>query len=360
MTARAWFRPPGLWLVTLPVILVTLLHYVTPTGHVMGAGAMAHMMEDAPGGVPMHLFHDLYRRLYYVPILSAALLWGAGGGLFTAALASLLYLPHVVMAWGALPTQRFDALVEIALYHGLGALVGSVAQTLRRQREALFRTDQLRGAGEIAAGMAHEVRNPLASIRGAAERLRKGGVADAERDTLFRILEAEIARVDGVIREFLTYARPAPLARLDADLNAVAGETVALVTPTAQKRGVVLTLAADPALPPVRMDPAKVKQALLNLVLNAVQASPDGQPVTVATRLGGRRAEVVVTDRGPGVAPDLRPSLFTPFATTKEGGTGLGLPIARQILEAHGGSVRLDPGPGGGTVAIASLPVGGP
>ena len=143
---------------------------------------------------------------------------------------------------------------------------------------------------------------------------------------------------------------------MPVDLNALAEETAALVRPTAHKRGVTIVLHADPALRPVPMDGPRIKQALLNLLLNAVQASPASSEVTVATRLAGGRAEARVRDRGPGLSPEARRALFTPFATTREGGTGRGLPIALAILEQHGGGLRLEDAPGGGTEAVAFLP----
>jgi signal transduction histidine kinase len=307
----------------------------------------------------MHLYHDLYRRLYYLPIVAAALLWGGRGGLAAAAAVSLLYLPHVIQRWAELPTQRYDALFEIALYHVTGYFTGVVAATMRRQREALHRADQLRGAGELAAGMAHEVRNPLAGMTAAAERLRRPDLPPAEREALLRIIEKEGGRLDGVVRDFLAYARPSPLVQAPSDLNEIARETLALVASTAERRSVSLTTELATALPRATLDPAKIKRAALNLVLNAVQAAPAGSAVTITTRAADGTIELLVLDRGPGLPPEARATLFTPFHTTREGGTGLWLPVAKQIIEAHGGSLRLEDAPGGGTLAVAELPVAG-
>ncbi len=359
---RPWLARPGIWLVTVPWLTLTLLHYVTPAGHgpehdhAMHAG---HLMPPATGwgGIPLHLFHDVYRRLYYWPILAAALLFGTRTALITALLVSVSYLPHVFHRWEELPTQRFDALFEIALYFLTGALVGRLAESGRRQQEALLRADQLRAVGELAAGMAHEVRNPLASITGAAERLKRDALPAPERTELLNIVGREAARLDGVLNDFLAYARPAPLVRAPADVNAVLRELTALVAPTARRRAITLALRPDDGLPPVVMDPARIKQAALNLLLNAIQAAPDGSEVTLASRRAGGRVEIRVTDRGPGVAPEAAAALFTPFATTKPGGTGLGLPMARRIAEAHGGTVTLRPAAGGGTDAVLALPL---
>ncbi len=355
---RGWLRPPGRWLIVAPWLAITALHYVTPAGHGAHMGHAMPGMDHAPeAGIPWPVFHDLYRRLYYLPILAAALLSGLRGGLLAATAVSLAYLPHVVHRWAELPTQRQDALFEIVLYFGSGALLGSLAESIRRQREALLHADQLRGAGEMAAGMAHEVRNPLAGITGAAMRLKRDGLPDPERQELLDIIGREGARLEGLLREFLAYARPAPLTRMPADLNAVVGETIALVTSTAARRGVTVAPTLAPGLALTAMDPARVKQALLNLLLNAVQASPDGGAVEVMTRSAGRTVEAVIRDRGSGLAPGGAADPFQPFTTTKPGGTGLGLPIARQIVEAHGGGVTLTAAPGGGTLAVVRLPV---
>ncbi len=360
---RPWLTRPGLWLVTVPWLALTLLHYVTPAGHPAGHEHAAHLGHAMPpatgwGGIPLHLFHDVYRRLYYWPILAAALLFGTRTALITAALVSVSYLPHVLHRWDELPTQRFDALFEIALYFLTGALVGRLAEAGRRQQAQLLRADQLRAVGELAAGMAHEVRNPLASITGAAERLKRDTIPPAERLELLEIVAKESSRLDGVLNAFLAYARPAPLARAPGDLNAVLRELTLLVDPTAKRRGIRLVLRPDAGLPAVTMDAARITQAVLNLVLNAVQAAPDGSEVEIASRLAGGRVEVRVSDRGAGVAPHIAAAPFTPFATTKPGGTGLGLPTARQIVEAHGGTIVLRAADGAGTQAVIVLPTG--
>lgn len=353
---RPWLTRPGLGMITVPWLVLTVLHYATPAGH--GPEHAGHVMPVATGwgGIPLHLFHDIYRRLYYWPILAAALLFGTRTALITALLVAVSYLPHVLHRWDALPTQRFDALFEIALYFLTGALVGRLAESRKRQQEALLRADQLRAVGELAAGMAHEVRNPLASITGAAERLKRDDLAPAERSELLDIVAKESSRLDGVLNDFLGYARPGPLVRAPGDLNEVLRDTAALVAPTARRRAITLAVRPDPALPPVAMDAARIKQAVLNLLLNAVQAAPDGTEVLLESRRDGTRAEVRLTDRGPGLPAGGADAAFTPFVTTKAGGTGLGLPVARQIVEAHGGSVRLVAAAGGGTAAVLVLP----
>jgi signal transduction histidine kinase len=336
--ARPWLVPPGLWLVTVPLVAITVLHYATPATH------------------PLHILHGVLRRLYYVPVVSAALLWGVRGGLAAAAITIALYAPHVVQRWNEIPTQTWDAVFEMAMYAAVGALTGSLSASLRHREEALLRSDQLKSLGTLAAGMAHEVRNPLASIAGAAAQLRKGSHGEATRDELLRIVERESARLDDLVREFLEYARPPKLVRTACDVNAVVAEAVALVTHSAAPRSVTVRVDAAPAAPAVPADPSRLKQALLNLLLNAVQASPAGGEVRVSVVARGRGVRVTVRDDGPGLPEEVRGRLFEPFVTTREGGTGLGLPMAKRIIAAHGGTLELAGAAGGGTEARLDLP----
>ncbi|MEK7474181.1 MAG: ATP-binding protein [Candidatus Coatesbacteria bacterium] len=338
--ARLWLAPPGLWLVTVPLVAITLLHYVTPATH------------------HMHILHGVLRRLYYVPVVSAALLWGVRGGLAAAVVTIALYAPHVVQRWDEIPTQTWDAVFEMAMYAAVGGLTGSLSASLRRQQDALLRTDQLKSLGTLASGMAHEVRNPLASIAGAAAQLRKGNPPEATRDELLGIVARESARLDDLVREFLEYARPPKLVRTACDVPAVVAEAVALVTHSAAPRSVTVRVDAPPGAPSVSADPTRLKQALLNLLLNAVQASPAGGEVRVSVAVRGRSVRVTVRDAGPGLPAEVRGRLFEPFVTTREGGTGLGLPMAKRIVAAHGGSLELADAEGGGTEARLDLPGG--
>ncbi len=337
---RFWASGAGLLCVTLPVVAVTALHYALPAAQ------------------SFDLLHNILRRLYYVPILGAGVLAGRRAGLLTALTVSVLYLPHVMDRWGDLPTQRWDALFEVLLYNGIGALTGWLADAVKQHQEAMLRADRLATLGTMAAGMAHEVRNPLAAVQAAAEKLRDGVRAEEDRRVLLDIVGKETARLEGVVRDFLGFARPAPLVRLLTDLRLVAQETIALAQAAARPRSITITVSAAEAVT-VRGDPFRLKQALLNLLLNAVAAAPPASQVMVSVRRGWRGvAEVAVVDRGPGLPAEIRRNLFVPFTTGREGGTGLGLPVARQIAEAHGGEVELRDALLGGTEAVLRIPGG--
>lgn len=219
----------------------------------------------------------------------------------------------------------------------------------------------------LAAGLAHEIRNPLAGLRGAAELLRAELAPNSPLREYADLIARESTRVDGLVRSLLDLTRPPVLHPAPANLHAIADDVLLLARPLARP-GVRFDRRFDPSLPDLEVDRDAIVQVLLNLVKNAVEAVGEG-PGTVAietgiapglrVRAGGRTrrlARLAVVDDGPGLPPDLLP--FTPFATTKPRGVGLGLAISRRLVEAHGGRIELGPGRnGGGTAAVVLLPV---
>ncbi len=334
---RFWISPTGVKWTILPILAVTLLHYA------------------APGGHEYHLIHDVLRRLYYVPILAAGVLGGLRPGLVTAAVVGILYLPHVFQRWEEMPTQQWDAIFEILLFHCFGVLTGGLADALRRQRDSVAHADRLKTLGTMAAFMAHEVRNPLAAVRAAAERLGKDRSDADERRRLLDILGTETARLNGVVEDLLTFARPASIRVAETNLAAVMRETAVIAESVAREREVSVRVDIADVPESISADATHLKQALLNLMLNAVQAAPAGSEVVAAVRPRVKGIEFVILDRGPGVPADVRRQLFVPFVTGRPSGTGLGLAIARQIAEAHGGELVLRDATGGGTEAVLRI-----
>jgi two-component system, NtrC family, sensor histidine kinase HydH len=249
---------------------------------------------------------------------------------------------------------------------GLATFIGRSLRTsfdsvLRRGLEA--RNEVLRAhaerARELAAlsgEIAHELKNPLASIKGLAALLAEDAPPGKPAERL-AVLRREVDRMQGILEEFLNFSRPlVPLSLETVDLRALLEEVAEMHEGTARERGVRLVVAADEQ--PVRCDPRKIKQAIINLVQNAIDASPPGAAVEIQIE-GGARVRALVLDRGPGVAAELADKVFEPGVTTKARGSGLGLTIARALVRQHGGDVTLEPRPGGGTVATMQLPAEG-
>jgi two-component system NtrC family sensor kinase len=210
----------------------------------------------------------------------------------------------------------------------------------------------------MAASVAHQVGTPLNVISGYVQLLRArhaDGSPDAER---LRTVQEQIARVTAIVQSLLDQTRsPALDLRPQAPAAIVEG-LAELVRPSLLGRGVALEVDVAPALPAVDVDAAQLEQALLNLVTNAIDAMPDGGRLTLAAQRDGECVRLVVTDTGAGIPPDDLARVFDPLFTTKPPGkgTGLGLPILREIVEAQRGSVRLESRPGQGTTAVVRLP----
>jgi signal transduction histidine kinase len=216
----------------------------------------------------------------------------------------------------------------------------------------------------IAAGLAHEVRNPLNALL-INLRILEQEIAAALPDrtahayAVLRSIAAEIGHLDHFVGEFLRYARSQEL-RLDAvDVRALLGDLAAFVEPECARKGVALRVDAPAAPPPLQADAVQLKHALLNLVLNALAASRAGGTITLAAAADGATLRLEVRDTGEGIPPERLARAFELFFTTREGGTGLGLPISRRIAEAHGGTLALASEPGRGTTATMTLPLGG-
>jgi len=225
---------------------------------------------------------------------------------------------------------------------------------LAEARESLVRSEKLATVGRLAAGIAHEVGNPLGAIAGYADlgrdRLARGAPLEAD-DCLARI-GAEAGRIDRIVRDLLDFARPAPLALAPVSLAAAADAAVRLarVQPRFRQVEVVLSLPAD--LPAVVADEGRLAQVLLNLLLNAGDAMAGKGRLELRAAATEGAIEVAIADEGPGIAPEDLPRVFDPFFTTKApgAGTGLGLAICHRIVESFGGEISAANGPGGGAI----------
>jgi two-component system sensor histidine kinase PilS (NtrC family) len=232
--------------------------------------------------------------------------------------------------------------------------------SLRGMEEQLAQAEKLSALGRMAASIAHEIRNPLASMSGSIQLLGQNPSLPAEDRKLMEIVLRETERLNSLVGDFLSYARPPSPQLAEEDLTALADEAVRLLGSTLPD-GVVLTT-RFPARPVgARVDAAQFRQVLLNLTRNAVEAIAGPGEVTVsiveqAERAGTPGVAVAVADTGHGIPPEVLPEIFEPFRTTKPHGTGLGLAVVYQLITAHGGTIDVAPRPGGGTVFTVFLP----
>ncbi|MBK7402275.1 MAG: HAMP domain-containing histidine kinase [Myxococcales bacterium] len=232
-------------------------------------------------------------------------------------------------------------------------------------RDAIVRSERLASVGRLAAGLAHEVGNPLAALLGLEEVLLLSGL-DEESHDLVQRMKRETERMHVVMRDLLEFARSgqdpaAPAPDASCAVAEVAAEVVALLTPQKALRDVEVALDVEPALPPVRLPGARLQQVLLNLVLNAADAIGEGGGSRIglrAERAGKHRVRILVEDDGPGIPERIRETLFEPFVTTKEvgKGTGLGLAVCRGIVDGAHGTLVVAAPKGRGTTFVIELP----
>ncbi len=276
--------------------------------------------------------------------------------------------PRELVALGASLNTMTERLIrdEEALRRKVDEVEQATAH-LREAQDRLVRSERLASVGRLAAGLAHEIGNPIAALIGMEDLLVEGGLEpEVQRDFLVR-MRKETERINTILRDLLQFARPAAGGAPDShpepgDVEVAIFDTAALVAPQKAMKSMELSLDVHPELPAVALSREHLVQVILNLVLNAADACGEDSTVTLralATDLGVR---IEVEDNGPGVAPDVQGRLFEPFVTTKEigKGTGLGLAVCRGLVEAVGGSINLDPAYTDGARFVVELPRSAP
>ncbi|MEW6220360.1 MAG: ATP-binding protein [Thermodesulfobacteriota bacterium] len=236
------------------------------------------------------------------------------------------------------------------------AIIRDLSET-QALRNRVAQAERLAGLGQFVAEITHEIKNPLTLIGGFARQLQKV-MSPGDSLAKLQVISREVERLERLLAELRESYRPMALEPGPVDVNILLAEIVALLTADCGSNRIRVELTTDPACLPVAGDPRRLEQVFLNLAKNAVEAMVNGGRLQLATRFLGDAVEATVADEGCGIAADLRDKVFTPFYTTKKGGTGLGLGIARQIVEAHpGSSFSMESQEGQGTTFRIRLPV---
>jgi two-component system sensor histidine kinase HydH len=322
-------------------------------------------------GVLDRIGHGAWAPLYSLPVALAALREGWPGGLAAASLSAIL-----LFTVSPDPTRSGRAVEALSLLC-LGLVVGLMAERDRSQKshyqklatqlssvyekvqanfEGMKRAERLSALGQLSAGLAHEIRNPLASISGAAAILQRNQNLDPKQVKCIEIITNECQRLNGLLTNFLNFARPRPPRFQTVGVDSLLDNVLALAGHGVRGKTVHFDKHIEPGLPLVECDPEQLEQVLLNLMINAIEATPDGDTVQLSAVSEDQRIVVQVIDHGHGVAPSHVDRLFDPFFTTKEHGTGLGLPVAHQIMRQMGGSLLAQRNSGHGMTLSVILP----
>lgn len=258
-------------------------------------------------------------------------------------------LPEIVLR----EEGQFGSLQEEI--EALSVRIERVVQELHEREREVLRAEQLAAVGQLAAGVGHEIRNPLTSIKMLVQAALEEQPPTLSGEDL-RVIESEIRRMERSLRTFLDFTRPPKPERRHVDLLAVVDAVLDLVRGRAEKQRVATRVDVEAGPIVLTADPYQLHQVLVNLVLNALDAMPTGGTLTVKARRKGEHVELDVSDTGPGIPKDMMPRLFQPFASSKDTGLGLGLVISRRIVEDHGGTIDAANTIGGGAVFFVRLP----
>ena len=331
-----------------------------------------------------------YWILLTLPVISGATALGVAGTLVISVVAAVSYLSFLIwraayLQYGLTDWQHWEippeyvslVVVRVVFLLMAGLLANALAEDLRTEtqnsrrtlrqlgeanaqlqqaEEAVRRSDRLAALGQLSAGLAHELRNPLGTIRGSAEMLARAVSAENEvAREVSGFIASEVDRANSLITRFLHFARPLELRPDTADLAQTIDRAIANVEREAPQVSIYKNYA--PEIPPFRFDSELMERVVYNLILNAAQASPAGGAVTVKTRAADGAAEISVIDRGSGIDREHLNTIFNPFFTTKPAGVGLGLAIVAKIVDEHGGKISVESEAGKGSVFRVQIPM---
>lgn len=339
------------------IVLISLLHYFTPTSHIW--------------------LHPLLERAYYIPILLMGLWFGWRGGIAAAVIVSIFYVPFLVLVWRSNPEYRSTQFVAVGMFFVIGGLIGTFADVERRHRrkieetaerlretyaelqsstDQLRRADRLSALGQLSAGLAHEIRNPLGALKGAVQILEREELPVETRREFAQMAGSEVGRLETLLTNFLDFARPNSPRRTSIEPNQLLESVARLAAETAKMAKVTIRIDAG-ATGTIAIDADQIRQVLLNLVLNAIQAMPHGGEIVLRSRSTNGSVLLEVVDQGCGIPQADLERIFDPFFTTRADGTGLGLSIAHQIVSRHSGKISVRNNADRGTTFALSLPV---
>ncbi len=335
-----------------------------------------------------HTLNSFYFPVFFIPIISAATTFEAAGVFWVTAIACaasfsfLLFLPVFVPSnqidiWDFLSVMSvrtmFYAIVPFLVYQQAKAKRDEMERTeeaaaqlaraneeLRQAQASLRRSERLAALGQLTAGLAHELRNPLGTIKASAEMLLKPSVKEKPEvmDEMAGYIGSEVDRMNGLVASFLDFARPLQIRPAEADLGEVLRQVEREQSQLAAERGVSVVMETGDDSTVFRFDRDLLRVVLSNLLQNAIQASGEGQTVSMRTKMDAREATIWVSDQGEGIAREHLENIFNPFFTTKPKGVGLGLALVAKVVNEHGGRVHVWSEQGKGTRFEVILPRG--
>ena len=356
---QLWAERPqvGAALITAMVICFAGLKFVIPTADVSA--------------------HNILHHLNFLPLMIAGMLFGWRGATYASLFAFAINAPLIVRHWYEWPLDAKDQILELTIFSAAGLIAGYLSDRERSHRNSLEHTraelekvymelrenvskmkkaERLSAVGQLAASLAHEIRNPLASISGAAGILQRRTARPEYLQDSLEIIQKESQRLNKLLTGFLNFAKPRSPRLQRTDVNELMLSVRSLVSHTAELNSSTLSYKPSARAVEIDCDPEQLKQVLLNLVINAIEASPAGSEIRLRTQIQKDTTAIEIEDDGNGIPEEAVERIFDPFFTTKPKGTGLGLAISSMIVAQHGGTLSFRGNPNGGTTFRIDLP----
>ena len=302
------------------IILITFFHYVT-------------QQNDA-------LFHVIYRELYFLPIILAGFYFGLRGGLISSGFVTLSYLPYIIYHLDGFSSHDLGNFLQIMLFTGVGSVIGWLRDREKILEAKRRKSESLAAMGKAVSCIAHDMKTPLIAVGGLVQQVRRK-VTDEKLINKLDYSFEQVRRLEVLIGDMLAFAKPLNLDSQQGMINHLIEEIVMVCSEKAKRNAVRITTILQKDMPITEYDNQRLHQALVNLVNNAIEASPSGSEVTLRCQCGEDCMTIEISDRGCGIPKDLSGDIYTPFVTTKKEGTGLGLPIVKKIIDAHEGSINV-------------------
>jgi signal transduction histidine kinase len=302
--------------------------------------------------VQPHFPRVVLDELYYLPLLVGVLCFELRGAIVTWLFVSVAYLPFCFGSWATSFPEVADRLLHL-VSTGIFVIVACfLAERIRKNRQQAEQDRYLAGIGQVAAVIVHDLKNPLVSILGFARRIREG-----KGDSVIgaKTIEDSAHSMQKIVNSVLDFAKPLQLDCNDADLGDCIRQATDLCRIKADTRNVSISLLFPPTSLIAAIDRFHIERALINLIDNAVDASPTGGAIVITLAPRKNILTITIKDQGAGMSPETLANLYMPFYTTKNDGTGLGMPISKKVIEAHGGTLYISSKPGKGTEVVIRL-----
>jgi two-component system sensor histidine kinase HydH len=288
----------------------------------------------------LYHYHSIFREFYFIPLILAAFWFGLRGALLTSGSITLFYLIFLVFYWQGISAEKINIFIEIIFLNIVAVIFGTLRERENKQRRRAQKAEKLAAIGKAVSGVAHDMKTPLVAIAGFTRQvLKKMREDDPHREKL-DIIYREAQRLESMVKDMLDYARPLDLRLAPTDVNQLLRESLEVAQDLAREQGVTMETQLGSDIPLIPLDAGRMKQVFINLIVNAIQASPAGATVMVRSALEAGKITIEVADRGCGIPPDQKENIFVPFFTTKKEGVGLGLSMVKNIVSAHHGLVE--------------------